>query len=224
MSHWNIAREGAAAEAARQCTSTRKPGDRPWSSLVAMRRALRRRSVLRPFACLSLLATPLPPFAYGSCAMEMLAMQYRFPVSHTLALAIALALPATAFAAADATDLDKIVVTGTRTEVPLQDSLLPVQVIDREEIQRSQASSLQDLLKGRAGIGFSNQGGLGKLGGDRRQGLRRRGPSRPASTPPGCRTVARQQRPALADQTANWPALRQAASSRRWASFQVGLT
>ena len=90
-------------------------------------------------------------------------MQYRFPVSHTLALAIALALPATAFAAADATDLDKIVVTGTRTEVPLQDSLLPVQVIDREEIQRSQASSLQDLLKGRAGIGFSNQGGLGKL-------------------------------------------------------------
>ena len=63
-------------------------------------------------------------------------MQYRFPVSHTLALAIALALPATAFAAADATDLDKIVVTGTRTEVPLQDSLLPVQVIDRDPRRR----------------------------------------------------------------------------------------
>lgn len=92
-------------------------------------------------------------------------MQYRIPASHTLALAIALALPASAFAgaAADATDLDEIVVTGTRTEVLVQDSLVPVQVIDREEIQRSQASSLQDLLKGRAGIGFSNQGGLGKL-------------------------------------------------------------
>ena len=70
-------------------------------------------------------------------------MQYRIPASHTLALAIALALPASAFAgtAADATDLDEIVVTGTRTEVLVQDSLVPVQVIDRDEIQRSQASS-----------------------------------------------------------------------------------
>ena len=92
-------------------------------------------------------------------------MQHRIPAAQTLALAIALALPATTFAgtAADATDLDEVVVTGTRTEVLVQDSLLPVQVLDREEIQRSQAASLQDLLKGRAGIGFSNQGGLGKL-------------------------------------------------------------
>ena len=92
-------------------------------------------------------------------------MQYRIPASHTLALAVALALPASAFAGttADTTDLDEIVVTGTRTEVLVQDSLLPVEVIDRDEIRRSQAGSLQDLLKGRAGIGFTNQGGLGKL-------------------------------------------------------------
>ncbi len=81
-----------------------------------------------------------------------------------LPAAIAWALPGVAQAqATGATDLDEVVVTGTRTEVPLADSLVPAQVIDRDEIERSQARSLVDLLKGRAGIGFSNQGGLGKL-------------------------------------------------------------
>ena len=92
-------------------------------------------------------------------------MQSRNMTTHILALSIALALPNAAFAQSDgsATELDEVVVTATRTQVAVQDSLLPVQVIDREEIARSQARSLQDLLKGRAGIGMSNQGGLGKL-------------------------------------------------------------
>ena len=92
-------------------------------------------------------------------------MQSRNTTPHLLALSIALALPSAAFAQSDdnATELDEVVVTATRTQVAVQDSLLPVQVIDREEIERSQARSLQDLLKGRAGIGMSNQGGLGKL-------------------------------------------------------------
>ncbi|MGH8060890.1 MAG: TonB-dependent vitamin B12 receptor [Pseudoxanthomonas sp.] len=92
-------------------------------------------------------------------------MQQRSPAFHTLALSIALALPATAFAQSsdDATELDEIVVTGTRTEVALEDSLVPAQVIDRAEIERSQARSLQDLLKGRAGLNMTNQGGAGKL-------------------------------------------------------------
>lgn len=95
-------------------------------------------------------------------------MQHRFSVSparRLLAFAIAVALPSMAHAeiAADATDFDEIVVTGTRTDVALEDSLLPAQVIDREEIERSQARSLQDLLKGRAGINMTNQGGAGKL-------------------------------------------------------------
>jgi vitamin B12 transporter len=79
-----------------------------------------------------------------------------------LAAAVALALPFAA-QAQDATDLDEVVVTGTRTEVAARDSLTPVQVITREDIERSQARSLVDVLKGRAGVGFSNQGGLGKL-------------------------------------------------------------
>jgi len=95
-------------------------------------------------------------------------MQHHLSVStsfHALAFAIALALPSMARAeiAADATDLDEIVVTGTRTDVAIEDSLLPAQVIDREEIERTQARSLPELLKGRAGINLTNQGGAGKL-------------------------------------------------------------
>ncbi len=85
---------------------------------------------------------------------------------HPLPLALGVALAAAPFAAAAtgaATDLDQVVVTATRTEVSLRDSLVPVQVIDRAAIERSQATSLQDLLRGRAGINLSNQGGLGKL-------------------------------------------------------------
>ena len=47
-----------------------------------------------------------------------------------LAAAVALALPLAAHAQ-QATDLDEVVVTGTRTDIPLQDSLVPAQVITR---------------------------------------------------------------------------------------------
>ncbi len=79
----------------------------------------------------------------------------------TAAVALALALPSTAFADA-ATDLDEVLVTATRTQVALRDSLSPAQVIGRAEIERSQATSLQQLLAGRAGINLTNTGGLGK--------------------------------------------------------------
>ncbi|MFT4198856.1 MAG: TonB-dependent vitamin B12 receptor [Pseudoxanthomonas sp.] len=86
-------------------------------------------------------------------------MPYRLSL---LAAALALGLPALA-RADDTTDLDTLEVTSTRTAQAVADSLVPVQVIDRAEIERSQASSLADLLRGRAGITISNQGGLGKL-------------------------------------------------------------
>ena len=78
-----------------------------------------------------------------------------------LALAIGLALPAVA-SAQQATDLDQIVVTSTRTPIALEDAIAPTQVIDRAAIERSQARSLQDLLRGRAGINLTNTGGPGK--------------------------------------------------------------
>lgn len=94
-------------------------------------------------------------------------MQFR-PL--TQAVACVLALPALASPAAaqaqsrdDARDLDQIVVTATRTAISASDALAPVQVIDRDAIIRSQARSLPELLRGRAGISISNQGGAGKL-------------------------------------------------------------
>lgn len=95
-------------------------------------------------------------------------MSLRSPLlPSALAAAIVLALPVHAFAqsAGDTTNLDDVVVTGTRTEVSVEDSLVPVQVIGRAEIERSQATSLLQLLNGRAGITLSNQGGLGKISG-----------------------------------------------------------
>ena len=90
-------------------------------------------------------------------------MYSRFPLSY-LALAVALALPFAAHAQdRDTTDLDEVVVSGTRTAVAVEDSLVPAQVISREAIQRSQARSLSELLQGRAGISLGNQGGAGKI-------------------------------------------------------------
>ena len=82
--------------------------------------------------------------------------------SRTLFLAVLGALPAVALAQSDATALDPLLVTATRTPVSLTDSLSPAQVIDRSAIDASQATSLQDLLRGRAGINLVNTGGLGK--------------------------------------------------------------
>ena len=81
----------------------------------------------------------------------------------TLSLALALALPGIAAAEQAPTDLDDVIVTATRTPVSVADSVVPVQVIDREQIDNSQATSLLDLLQGRAGLDFANQGGIGKL-------------------------------------------------------------
>jgi vitamin B12 transporter len=63
----------------------------------------------------------------------------------------------------DASKLDAVVVTATRTAVTVDDALAAVDVIDRTDIERSQAHSLPELLRGRAGMTLVNQGGLGKL-------------------------------------------------------------
>ncbi|MEN5207910.1 TonB-dependent vitamin B12 receptor [Stenotrophomonas terrae] len=82
---------------------------------------------------------------------------------HTLSLALALALPGVAAAQNAPTELDDVTVTATRTPISIENSVVPVQVIDRAQIDHSQANSLQDLLRGRAGLDFANQGGTGKI-------------------------------------------------------------
>ncbi len=83
--------------------------------------------------------------------------------TNTLAIALAISLALPAAAAAQTTDLDNVVVTATRTALTADASLAAVEVIERDAIERSQARSLQDLLRGRAGIDLANQGGLGKV-------------------------------------------------------------
>lgn len=82
--------------------------------------------------------------------------------SRILSLAVLAALPGITHAQDAATALDPMLVTATRTATALDDSLSPAQVIDRATIESSQATSLQDLLRGRAGINLANTGGLGK--------------------------------------------------------------
>ena len=83
---------------------------------------------------------------------------------YPLALAIASAFPVSAQAqSSDTSELDGIVVTATRTAITADAALAPVEVIDSDAIARSQAGSLAELLRGRAGINLSNQGGAGKL-------------------------------------------------------------
>ena len=86
-----------------------------------------------------------------------------------LSIALALSLPSLAHAqvsdqaTGNATDFDNVVVTATRTAITADAALAAVEVIDRTEIEHSNARSLPELLRGRAGITIVNQGGLGKL-------------------------------------------------------------
>lgn len=66
-------------------------------------------------------------------------------------------------AGADQTyQLDDVVVTATRTAETADETLAPVTVITHEDIVRSQAQSLVDLLRGQPGVTLANNGGQGK--------------------------------------------------------------
>lgn len=66
------------------------------------------------------------------------------------------------FRSAIAVDIDPIIVTATRTAQTADETLSSVTVITREEIERQQAQSIQDLLRGIPGVDIANNGGHGK--------------------------------------------------------------
>lgn len=77
---------------------------------------------------------------------------------------IMLAVPALALVATNVTasESSPIIVTATRTAQTADETLSSVTVITREQIQQQQARSVQDLLRGVAGISITNNGGQGK--------------------------------------------------------------
>ena len=57
---------------------------------------------------------------------------------------------------------ETLVVTATRTEIPLSDATVPVTVITRDDIELSLANDLADLLRFQAGIDLGRNGGPGQ--------------------------------------------------------------
>jgi vitamin B12 transporter len=73
--------------------------------------------------------------------------------------ALAVAFDATA---SDISPTDTIIVTATRTEIPLDQATVPVSVITREDIELSMATDLSELLRFEAGIDIGRNGGPGQ--------------------------------------------------------------
>ncbi len=61
-----------------------------------------------------------------------------------------------------AAEIDPVIVTATRTAQTADETLSSVTVITRKEIERRQAQSVQDLLRGVPGVDIANNGGPGK--------------------------------------------------------------
>jgi len=81
----------------------------------------------------------------------------------TLAVAACALAPSPSSQAEEATDIEPVVVTATRTPRSLDDNLASVTVIERSDIERLQARSIPDLLRGVQGIQVANSGGAGKV-------------------------------------------------------------
>jgi len=58
-------------------------------------------------------------------------------------------------------ELDKIVVTATRTPTKTTNVIAQTRVVDKEELQRYQGQTVLDVLKNQPGINFTQSGGMG---------------------------------------------------------------
>ncbi|NNC77559.1 MAG: TonB-dependent receptor, partial [Woeseiaceae bacterium] len=80
--------------------------------------------------------------------LSLLALMGQFLVSNSLA--------------ADISATDTIIVTATRNEISVDDAIVPVRVITRDDIELSLASDLAELLRFEAGIDIGRNGGPGQ--------------------------------------------------------------
>jgi len=84
-----------------------------------------------------------------------------FPIA--AAMAACLSVPVAFGASGSATTLSPIVITAGRVFQTAEESLAAVTVITREDIERQQARSVPDLIRGLPGVALSNSGGPGKV-------------------------------------------------------------
>ncbi|MDZ7828053.1 MAG: TonB-dependent receptor [Halofilum sp. (in: g-proteobacteria)] len=89
-------------------------------------------------------------------------MQNRTPLRRALAVALAGTIPSVPAFADDSAGVSPVVVTATRTAQTADQSLSSVSVISREDIERTQATSLPELLGRVQGVDFTQNGGRGK--------------------------------------------------------------
>ncbi len=82
-------------------------------------------------------------------------------LTQSLALLLALNI-AVAANAQQTAPKDTIIVTATRTEIRVNDAIVPVTVITRDQIEQSLASDLAELLRFEAGIDIGRNGGPGQ--------------------------------------------------------------
>lgn len=82
-------------------------------------------------------------------------------MKRTICLAVSAILAAVAIDS-QAEEMGRIVVTASRTAQTEDETLASISVITRQDLERLQARSLQDALRGVAGLSFTNNGGSGK--------------------------------------------------------------
>jgi len=83
-------------------------------------------------------------------------------MTYRMAAAIVSCFVISAALAAENAPGETIIVTATRTEIPLSDAIVPVTVITREDIELSLATDLAELLRFQAGIDIGRTGGPGQ--------------------------------------------------------------
>ncbi len=64
-----------------------------------------------------------------------------------------------------AQEIPEIIVTATRTAETVDETIAPVTIITRKDIERTQASSVSEVLRTSVGISFTSNGGFGSVSG-----------------------------------------------------------
>lgn len=85
-----------------------------------------------------------------------------YPINHHYSLTVALPLLLSAQVSFAETPLDNIVVTANRVAKTVNETLVPVTIISRADIEKYQANDIIEVLRHVPGLNITNSGGAGK--------------------------------------------------------------